>query len=457
MVHPSKKSTSNISSPDQASAAVALPINQSDITPSIQSLIQLPTQQPAATSPALARFAVEARNFRQVEDQLWVDVCYLLPDTQDWMIGEAFLQVAGEKMPISGGSLNLYQPAGENGASGRRCDTLTFDIFSGLQAQDALLMINTMQAYPREGQYCDYLMNIVQPTLQARQTGIQLACDEGPGYSNGKVISKPAEMTQQQAEQIAFSSEYYSVSGPWSFPVRSLPTATPYPTVAIDDLQASPYNLLQTLYQIGSSKLDFPGWVYTQENWQHDIDLGSYGTTDSGVSLPQVYQRQSWYNLDKSGRVIQSVELLYDTDGLLKETTIFTNGQYWSPTTGSQSYPQQPFHLQIAARYIGSLEANLKAGYGSARHIEFEGHLAIQFSLDESLPISNPQWYNQSIQRDQVTAIFDTGSGQLQQIKTVVELADGSLRTLEFMKLDILSGIEPPQEVIEILAHAQNP
>ena len=119
MVHPSKKSTSNISSPDQASAAVALPINQSDITPSIQSLIQLPTQQPAATSPALARFAVEARNFRQVEDQLWVDVCYLLPDTQDWMIGEAFLQVAGEKMPISGGSLNLYQPAGENGASGR--------------------------------------------------------------------------------------------------------------------------------------------------------------------------------------------------------------------------------------------------------------------------------------------------------------------------------------------------
>jgi len=37
------------------------------------------------------------------------------------------------------------------------------------------------------------------------------------GVQTMQILSKPDTMSQQEAEQIVYSDEYYTVKGPWSF------------------------------------------------------------------------------------------------------------------------------------------------------------------------------------------------------------------------------------------------
>jgi hypothetical protein len=399
-------------------------------------------------------FQLEASNFRIADDQVMVDVCMQMPDTQDWMIGDSYLVMNNEKLRLGGGESLDYQAATQDGRPGRRCDTLSFDLPAGTTTGPATLTIETVTAYPREGQYCTYLLNTVQPTLDARQAGIKLACEEKPGTSDARVIRKPEAMSQEEAEKIAFSTEFYTVIGPWTFPVSAIAAATPYPTVSLDDANAEPYALLQTLYQQAEANLVKPGWTYVQENWLHDIDTENFGSLTEQIPLPKLYQRGNWYQLDENGRVIQSISLLQDQAGGLLETVIFKDGQVLSSTERGQVYEQKPYRLNIPAGYIGNLEANLKLGNGRVEMVEFEGQPAIQFILDEVIPADALQWYNQRIGSDQVVAIFDRESGDLRQVKTVVTLADGSQRNLELLTLAVIPGVEPPDWLIQGLSPA---
>ena len=38
------------------------------------------------------------------------------------------------------------------------------------------------------------------------------------GLLTMQILSIPPEMTQEQAEQIVYSDEFYTVKGPWTFP-----------------------------------------------------------------------------------------------------------------------------------------------------------------------------------------------------------------------------------------------
>jgi len=446
---------------DATPISIELTSSPSDTTlPSdIHSRTPLPTQPPATAYPLSAQaqvFAVTAGNFLTNGDKLDVDVCILIPDTQDWMIDQASLQVGGTQIPLSAGALLEYKPAASDGTPGRRCDRLSFNLPVDIDISEAILTVQSIAAPPREGQTCKFLLETVQKILDERNSGIKIACTEGPGYSDARVVRKPDTMSQAQAEQVAFSREYYSVEGPWTFSAAGIPTATPYPTVALGDAQAQPFAVMQTLNQKADAGLAFPGWVYTREDWQHDIDTENYSALLDGTPLPKYYQRETWRRLNDNGRVFQSVSLLHAADGKLLETSVFTSGTYWS-SSSPERYPQQPYKLHLNEPYIGSLQANLKDGRGSAGISELDERPAIQFTLNEDSQVFNPPGHNQPILSDLVTAIFDRDSGQLRLIKTIVRLADGSQRTLEHMRLLVQGGIEPPPEVLDTLAKAQAP
>jgi hypothetical protein len=57
----------------------------------------------------------------------------------------------------------------------------------------------------------------IQQTLTERGIAIALDCVDSNGVEVMQILSKPDTMSQEEAEQIVYSDEFYTVRGPWSF------------------------------------------------------------------------------------------------------------------------------------------------------------------------------------------------------------------------------------------------
>jgi hypothetical protein len=57
----------------------------------------------------------------------------------------------------------------------------------------------------------------IQQSLLERGIGIVLDCMDVNGTLTMQILSIPPDMSQEQAEQIVYSDEFYTVKGPWSF------------------------------------------------------------------------------------------------------------------------------------------------------------------------------------------------------------------------------------------------
>jgi hypothetical protein len=77
--------------------------------------------------------------------------------------------------------------------------------------------IGALAAVPREGEYCSVYMPKIQQAMLERGTGITLDCVDVNGVPTMQITSRPPDMTQEQAEQIVYSDEFYTVKGPWVF------------------------------------------------------------------------------------------------------------------------------------------------------------------------------------------------------------------------------------------------
>jgi hypothetical protein len=111
--------------------------------------------------------------------------------------------------------VSMQEPA--NGGTGLRCDTLTFIVPPDADLSNAAIVIDSIGAIPREGEYCSAYMPKIQQTLLERGIGIVLDCVDVDGVLTMQIMSAPPEMSQEQAEQIVYSDEFYTVKGPWSF------------------------------------------------------------------------------------------------------------------------------------------------------------------------------------------------------------------------------------------------
>ena len=177
--------------------------------PSAQVELAVPNQTASGIEVRMERAAMEGENVN-------ADVCFTLPDTSDWSIMSASLNYAGIVVQEFGTTLvSLQEPA--NGQTGLRCDTLTFVVPPDADLSNATIVIDSVAATPREGEYCSVYMPKIQQAMLERGIGIVLDCVDVNGLLTMQIMSIPPEMTQAQAEEIVYSAEFYSVKGPWSF------------------------------------------------------------------------------------------------------------------------------------------------------------------------------------------------------------------------------------------------
>jgi hypothetical protein len=104
------------------------------------------------------------------------------------------------------------------GQSGVRCDDLSFfNIPPDADLTNAVIAIDAIAAPPRADEYCTIYIYKIQQALNERGIPITLACVDSAGVQVMQIVGKPDTMSQEEAEQIVYSDEFYTVRGPWSF------------------------------------------------------------------------------------------------------------------------------------------------------------------------------------------------------------------------------------------------
>lgn len=173
--------------------------------------------EPAVVSQLSSGIEVRADRAWRDGKQVNVDVCFTLLDGSDWSIWGASLGYADQAVFDFGSTmLSLQEPV--EGQAGIRCDTLSFqNVPPDADLSNVTVTIDAIAAPPRAEDYCEIYMSKIQQTLTERGVAIALNCVDVNGVQTMQIVSKPDTMSQEEAEQMVYSDEYYTVKGPWSF------------------------------------------------------------------------------------------------------------------------------------------------------------------------------------------------------------------------------------------------
>jgi hypothetical protein len=178
-----------------------------------------PTMESAPVTSMQTSSGIEVRAERAWRDgkQVNVNVCFTLLDASNWSIPSASLQYPGGSLIDFGSTLLSIQEPTE-GQSGLRCDTLSFlNVPPDADLSNVTVTVDTIAAQPSAEDYCTIYMPKIQQTLSERGIAITLNCADVNGVQTMQIASKPDTMSQEEAEQIVYSDEFYTVKGPWSF------------------------------------------------------------------------------------------------------------------------------------------------------------------------------------------------------------------------------------------------
>jgi len=178
--------------------------------PTAQAQIAAADQTASGIAVHMQRAWVEGKNVN-------AEICYTLPDASDWSVWSASLTYAGTILQEYGTTLLSFQEAA-NGQPGSRCDMLTFVVPPDADLSNSIITINSIAAPPKQDDYCAVYMPKIQQAMVERGIGITLDCFDVNGVLTMQITARPPEMTQEQAEQIVYSDEFYTVPGPWNFP-----------------------------------------------------------------------------------------------------------------------------------------------------------------------------------------------------------------------------------------------
>ncbi len=203
-------------------SACNLPPAQSQFAPALPTAYidpSYPTIEAASANPVKTSSGIEVRVDRAWRDgkEVHAEVCFTLPDTSDWSIWGANLQYPGGSVIDFGSTLISLQESVE-GQSGSRCDDLSFfNIPPDADLTNVIITVDAIAAPPRAEDYCGIYMTKIQQTLFERGIAIQLGCVDSDGAQVMQILSRPTTMSQEEAEQIVYSDEFYTIKGPWSF------------------------------------------------------------------------------------------------------------------------------------------------------------------------------------------------------------------------------------------------
>ena len=178
-----------------------------------------PTMESEPVTLMQTSSGIEVRADRAWRDgkQVNVDVCYTLLDASAWSIWSASLQYPnGNVLDFGSTLLSIQEPV--EGKSGQRCDTLSFlNIPPDADLSSVTVIVDAIGAQPGAEDYCTIYMPKIQQALTERGIGITLNCGDVNGVPTMQIAGKPETMSQEEAEQIVYSDEFYTVKGPWSF------------------------------------------------------------------------------------------------------------------------------------------------------------------------------------------------------------------------------------------------
>ncbi len=178
-----------------------------------------PTMESAPVTSLQVSSGIEVRADRAWRDgkEVHTEVCFTLLDTSDWSVWSASLQYAGGTVVDFSSTLLSLQEAA-NGQTGLRCDTISFfNIPPDADLTTVLINIDSIAATPRPEDYCAIYMPKIQQALNERGIAITLGCTDVAGVQTMQILSRPDTMSQEEAEQIVYSDEFYTIKGPWSF------------------------------------------------------------------------------------------------------------------------------------------------------------------------------------------------------------------------------------------------
>ncbi len=211
--------------PSQVLPTFIAPATTSEVTPSEATPNEAyPTNlapQSAATQSVSGFTVIMQRAWRDGK-QVNADVCFTLPDASDWTIWDAVLTY-GDQTTNEFSSAFVSRQDASGGQPAQRCDQLSFFVPPDADLSAAQLSINSLGAYPSNEDFCSLYMPKIQQAMDSRGTGIKLNCVDVNGTPAMQIVSKPADMTQDQAEQMVYSDEFYTVKGPWTFPLSFTP------------------------------------------------------------------------------------------------------------------------------------------------------------------------------------------------------------------------------------------
>ena len=173
--------------------------------------------QPAVMSQLLSGIEVRADRAWRDGKQVNVDICFTLLDGSDWSVSGASLQYADQTMSdFASTMLSLQEPV--EGKSGIRCDTLSFiNVPPDADLSNVTVTVDAIAAPPRAEEYCSIYMPKIQQALTGRGIAITLNCADVNGAQAMQIASRPDTMSQEEAEQLVYSDEFYTVKGPWAF------------------------------------------------------------------------------------------------------------------------------------------------------------------------------------------------------------------------------------------------
>jgi hypothetical protein len=179
-----------------------------------------PTAQAAESSASQSVSGLALRLDRAWRDgkQVNADVCFSTPDASDWTIWAAHFDYAGESVSDFSSSLTSQQEASD-AQPAERCDELGFYVPPDADLSAASLTVESVGAYPTAEEYCSLYMPKIQQSLEERGIAITLDCPVIDGTASMQITGIPDDMSQEEAEQLVYSDEFYTVKGPWTFPV----------------------------------------------------------------------------------------------------------------------------------------------------------------------------------------------------------------------------------------------
>ena len=207
--------------PALAPAPAYLPTIAAPAGPTAEVNRAYPTEQAKQSNATqtVSGFSVNLQRAWRDGKQVNANVCFTLPDSSDWTIWNAHLEYGGQTISEFSSSM-MSREEGVNGQPGQRCDQLGFYVPPDADLSNASLTIESIGAYPSQDEYCSLYMPKIQKALNDRGIDITLSCgDQNGGQAAMTITAKPASMSQQEAEQLVYSDDFYTVKGPWSFPL----------------------------------------------------------------------------------------------------------------------------------------------------------------------------------------------------------------------------------------------